>query len=419
MPNLSAGQSQQVYAMLNTNHAEQHNPQVHATNSTSGLFTPSTSLDRWIIDSGATDHITSCPHSLTSNTNNSTMAPVVLPSGEKAPISVAPPDAHPPLSNTTLVLHTPLHDNILAPLLDDPHDTATHSFDDPSPTLPTPTSTSPLSSSPNVITDSQPDSLSVQLLPHSQRHKTPSVFLKDFVCSQVTLPSPDHLSSPSPYPTKGNDISAINSLKQFLHTRFRIKDLGDLKFFLGIEVSRSKRGISISQRKYTLEILKDGGVLGSRPVNFPMEQNLKLSNTGELLHDPSKYKRLVGRLIYLTITRPDITYVVHVLSRFMHEPRKPHMETALRILKYLKNTPRQGLFFSAQSDLKLSAYCDSDWAGCPTTRRSTTRYCVFLGSSLISWRTRRHKTVSLSSAEAEYRAMARACCELSWLRSLL
>lgn len=87
MPNLSEGQSQLVYAMLNTNHAEQHNPQVHATNSTSGLFTPSTSLDRWIIDSGATDHITSCPHFLTSNIDNSTMPPVVLPSGEKAPIN--------------------------------------------------------------------------------------------------------------------------------------------------------------------------------------------------------------------------------------------------------------------------------------------------------------------------------------------
>ncbi|CAL2245487.1 unnamed protein product [Prunus armeniaca] len=150
-----------------------------------------------------------------------------------------------------------------------------------------------------------------------------------------------------------------------------------------------------------------------------MEQNLKLSDAGDLLADPAKYRRLVDRLIYLTITRPDITYAVQVLSRFMHEPRKPHMEAALRILKYLKNTPGQGLFFPAQNNLKLSAYCDSDWAGCPTTRRSTTGYCVFLGNSLISWRTKRQKTVSLSSAEAEYRAMAGTCCELSWLRSLL
>jgi hypothetical protein len=217
----------------------------------------------------------------------------------------------------------------------------------------------------------------------------------------------------------GNDVNAIAALKQFLHSHCRNKYLGDLKYFLGIEVSRSKKGISISQRKYTMEILKDGGFLGAKPVSFPMEQNMKLSDSGELLKDPSQYRRLVGRLIYLTITRPDITYSVHVLSRFMHAPRKPHMEAALRILRYLKNSPGQGLFFPSQNDLSLRAFSDSDWAGCPISRRSTTGYCVFLGPSLISWRTKRQKTVSLSSAEAEYRAMTGTCCELSWLRSLL
>ncbi|KAM2462030.1 hypothetical protein PS1_012938 [Malus domestica] len=217
----------------------------------------------------------------------------------------------------------------------------------------------------------------------------------------------------------GNDSSVIDALKQFLNGRFKIKDFGNLKYFLGIEVSRSKKWIFISQRKYALEILKDGGLLGARPVEFPMEQNLKLSDNGALLKDPAQYRRLVGRLIYLTITRPDITHSVHVLSRFMHEPRTPHMEAALRILKYIKNTPGQGLFFSSENDLVLNAYCDSDWAGCPTTRRSTTGYCVFLGSSLISWKSKRQKTVSLSSAEPEYRAMAGTCCELSWLRYLL
>ncbi|XP_061979601.1 uncharacterized mitochondrial protein AtMg00810-like [Populus nigra] len=203
----------------------------------------------------------------------------------------------------------------------------------------------------------------------------------------------------------GNNIESIKGLKQFLHTRFRIKDLGDLKFFLGIEIARSKKGIYISQRKYALEIIKDSGYLGDKPVEFPMEE-CRLSNTGELLKDPCIYQRLVGRLIYLTITRPDITYSVHILSRFMHEPRQPHMAAALRVVRYLKSAPGQGLLLHSNNSLHLTAFCDSDWVGCPITRRSTTGYCVFLGKSLISWRTKRQKTVSLSSAEAEYRAMA-------------
>lgn len=184
-------------------------------------------------------------------------------------------------------------------------------------------------------------------------------------------------------------------------------------------MARSKQGIFISQRKYLLDILNDMGFLGSRPASFPLEQNLKLlPEDGDVLNDPAKYRRLVGRLIYLTITRPDITYSVHLLSRFMQSPRKRHYEAALRILKYLKGTPGQGMMFPSQNALKLKSYCDSDWAGCPTTRRSTTGYCVFLGNCLISWKSKRQKTVSLSSAEAEYRSMTAACCELTWLQSL-
>ncbi|CAL2279418.1 unnamed protein product [Prunus armeniaca] len=111
---------------------------------------------------------------------------------------------------------------------------------------------------------------------------------------------------------------------------------------------------------------------------FPMEKGLKISDKGELLKDPTHYKRLIGRLICLIIARPNITYYVHVLSRFMNAPHKPHMGAALRILRYLKNTPCQGILLSSHSDLTLLAFCDSDWAGCLNTRRSTTGYGVFL-----------------------------------------
>lgn len=218
----------------------------------------------------------------------------------------------------------------------------------------------------------------------------------------------------------GNSMQEIMALKQFLLKKFLIKDLGKLGYFLGIEFSHSKKGIFMSQRKYALDILEDSGHTGSRPESFPMEQNVKLTLTdGEKLHDPMRYRRLIGRLIYLTVTRPDIVYSVRTLSQYMHEPRKPHWEAAIRVLKYIKSTPGQGLLLPRENNLKLTAFCDSDWAGCRTTRRSISGYCIFLGSSLISWKSKKQTNVSRSSAEAEYRSMANTCLELTWINYLL
>ncbi|XP_013617172.1 PREDICTED: uncharacterized mitochondrial protein AtMg00810-like [Brassica oleracea var. oleracea] len=141
--------------------------------------------------------------------------------------------------------------------------------------------------------------------------------------------------------------------------------------------------------------------------------------TGTALPDAFVYRRLVGRLLYLTHTRPDITYAVHKLSQYMSIPIDAHLQAAYRVLRYLKNDPSQGLFYSASSPMKLTAYSDADWAACPDSRQSITCYCVFMGDSLVSWRAKKQQTVSRSSSEAEYRAMADATCELIWLTTVL
>ena len=160
-----------------------------------------------------------------------------------------------------------------------------------------------------------------------------------------------------------------------------------------------------------MEILQDIGFIGSKPIRTPMEQNLHISkDVGKLLLDASQYRKLIGRFLYLTLTRPDITYAVHRLSKFLATPREPHMLVVNRVLQYSKGTPGRGLFFSSSSCMQVKAYCDVDWVGCLDTRRSITGYSVFLGSYLISWRSKKQSTISRSSVEAEYKAMATTTC---------
>ncbi|XP_068317088.1 uncharacterized mitochondrial protein AtMg00810-like [Pyrus communis] len=217
-----------------------------------------------------------------------------------------------------------------------------------------------------------------------------------------------------------NNLEDIGNTKLFLANQFKLKDLGQLKYFLGIEVARSQHGISLLQRKYALEILDDAGFLGVKPSRFPVEHNLSLTQfDGKLLDDASAYKRMVGALIYLTITRPDLTYVVHILSQFMDKPRQPYLEAAHKVLKYIKQTPGQGILLPSTGSLQLRAFCDADWAHCKDIRRSITGYCILLGQAPVSWKTKKQTTVSHSSAEAEYRSMATTCCEVTWLKNIL
>ncbi|XP_057999369.1 uncharacterized mitochondrial protein AtMg00810-like [Hevea brasiliensis] len=169
-----------------------------------------------------------------------------------------------------------------------------------------------------------------------------------------------------------------------------MKNLGKLKFFLGIEVARNSNGIFLCQLKYALDVISEVELLGCKPAKTPLAQNHKLALAeSDDVDDPAQYRRLVGRLIYLIITQPELSYCVHILAQFIQQPKKAHWEAAARVVHYLKGNPGQGILLHANCDLKLSAYCDSDWASCPLTRRSLTGYFVLLGESLISWKTKK------------------------------
>ncbi|XP_043694033.1 uncharacterized mitochondrial protein AtMg00810-like [Telopea speciosissima] len=170
----------------------------------------------------------------------------------------------------------------------------------------------------------------------------------------------------------------ITNMKQHLKEKFDIKDLGKLRYFLGIEVASSNKGLFISQRKYALDLLKETRKMGAKPVDSPMDYNSKFLDDSTPLPDVGRFQRLAGRLIYLTITRPDITYAVSYISQFMHAPTKGNMNLVNRILSYVKSCPRRGILMGRNGDTKVVGYASANWAGNPIDRRSTTGFCTFV-----------------------------------------
>jgi len=146
---------------------------------------------------------------------------------------------------------------------------------------------------------------------------------------------------------------------------------------------------------------------------------MKFTKDGELFEHPERYRRLVGKLNYLTITRPDIAYSVSVVSQFMAAPTVHHWEALEQILCYLKGAPGREILYQNHGHTQIECFSDADWAGSKMGRRSTTGYCVFLGGNLVSWKSKKQHVVSRSSAESEYRAMEKATCEIIWIYQLL
>jgi hypothetical protein len=186
-----------------------------------------------------------------------------------------------------------------------------------------------------------------------------------------------------------------------------MSDLGPLRYFFGIEISSTPESLFLSQEKYIQNLLDRASLTDHRTTETPMELNVQLTPTdGEPLEDPTPYRHIIGSFVYLGVTRLDISYSVHILSQFVSAPTQIHYSHLFHVLCYLRETSTRRLFFLRSSSLQLQAYYDATWASDPADRCSLSAYCVFLGDSLIAWKTKKQIAVSRSIAEAELRAMA-------------
>lgn len=218
----------------------------------------------------------------------------------------------------------------------------------------------------------------------------------------------------------GDNEAEISMLKEDLSVRFEMKNLGEAGYFLGLEVENTDQGYFISQRGYAKELLQRFGMDKSIETETPMEPKLKLTkNEGTLLKDAKKYRQLVGSLIYLTITRPELSYCVGKVSQFMQCPRTSHLEAAKMILRYIKGYLDYGLLYKKTNAFCLSGFTDADWAGNADDRHSTTGYCFSTGSAMVSWCSKKQSVVTLSSTEAEYVAATMTAQECMWLKRLV
>ncbi|KAL8120428.1 hypothetical protein AgCh_017563 [Apium graveolens] len=218
----------------------------------------------------------------------------------------------------------------------------------------------------------------------------------------------------------GNNNIFVNDFVSQLARRFSIKDLGSLHHFLGVEVISTKMGLLLSQHRYIVDLLDQFHMTGAKEVSTPLNISEVLTLVdGSRPIDATPYHKLIGSLQYLAITRPDVSFAINKLSQSMHSPTEIHWQAVKRVLRYLKGTLHHGLFLTRNSPLTLTAFSDSDWGGVHDQGRSTTAYVLYLGPNIISWRSARQKSVSRSSTEAEYKALANAATEIMWVQNIL
>ena len=219
-----------------------------------------------------------------------------------------------------------------------------------------------------------------------------------------------------------SSVTAADRLVVSLGAVFAVKDLGRLHYFLGLGVLHSDSSLTLTQQKYSQDLLRRAGMMQCKTATTPMSSTDKLSAfDGDLLssEDATEYRSIVGGRQYLLVTRPDISFAVNRVCQYLHAPRDPHLTAVKRILRYVRHTASYGLHLQPAASGLITAFSDADWAGSPDDRRSTGGHVVFLGPNLIAWQARKQATVSRSSTEAKYKAVDNATAEIIWVQSLL
>eukprot|EP00253_Pinus_taeda_P033067 PITA_33067 len=217
-----------------------------------------------------------------------------------------------------------------------------------------------------------------------------------------------------------SDSNLINHVKSSRKNKFEMIDLGHLHYFLGLQVLQSKEGISLSQSKYSLDILRHFHMEDSKPTPSPFQFGAKHSfacTSPE--YYATLYHQLVGKLLYLTHTHPDLSFDVGLIAQFMQNPHESHWKVAKRILRYVRGTIQFGIHYSAEASPLLVGFTDFDWATDPNDRKSTAGYIFTLRSRAITWAYKKQSTIYLSSAEKEYLGIVEASKEALWLRQIL